>query len=97
MSLCCHCCLFTCFPANRKFDVQKWVNDQPYRWHKQNVPGSIAFDCRVRVGDIYHPQFERRIPPFFALEACHKPTTMSEKEIKAEEGRRAVSCNCNYC
>ena len=71
--------------------MKKWVNEQPYRWHKRDVPGSIAFDCRVRVGDIYHPQFEQRVPPFFALEACHKPTTMSEKERKTEEGRRAVS------
>ena len=71
--------------------VQNWVNEQPYRWYKHDISGSFVFDCRVRVGDIYHPQFERRVPPFFALEASHKAVVMSANERQKEDNRREVS------
>ena len=50
-----------------KRQVRSWMKEQPYRWSKENVDGAVAIDCRVRIGDMYQPQFRRRIPPFYDL------------------------------
>ena len=65
-----------------KSQVLNWIREQPYEWSRTFVPGSSVFDCRVRVGDTYHPQFQKRIPPFYDLAALphDRPMTAEEQE-----------------
>ena len=72
----------------RKNDVLRWLNEQPYTWHKQASAGTTPFDCRVNEGQVYHPQFLKRVPPFYSLGESHHATPMTESQKQAAHRKR---------
>ena len=77
----------------RKTNVLRWLNEQPYTWHKQPSAGTISFDCRVYEGQVYQPQFSKRIPPFYSLDECYNatPMTVSQKEAAIRKRERKIT------
>lgn len=74
--------------------VHTWLKEQPYQWSKQPVSAlSVAVDCRVRLGDTYHPQFQKRIPPFYDLTARYdaRPMTEEEKQKAVLKRRKKIA------
>lgn len=66
----------------------RWINEQPYEWHKTPAVGSVPVDCRVREGDIYQPQFVKRVPPFYSLDANYNAVPMTEKQMQSAMRKR---------
>ena len=66
----------------------RWLNEQPYTWHKQPSAGTLPFDCRVYEGQVYQPQFVKRIPPFYSLNESHDATPMTESQKQAARRKR---------